>query len=200
MTGFTETLPSKKTETGAWGAIGKPYGGPEVATVPISFPIPLEEAIAASNVHYIGEFKPVKGTGDIESGSKKILNANATTGAFEPEQEITGPGIPAGALISKVIGEELTLTKAATETKTGVTLVAGTTSTTGCTGGTAAEPKADPGNLCVYAPLGSHGGIERIILAAATSASGASRSGALLLLAPLNNTAIAFGTWAVTAP
>jgi hypothetical protein len=39
-TGFTETLPSGKTETGLWG-VGE-ASGPGNQTVPISFPIPLE--------------------------------------------------------------------------------------------------------------------------------------------------------------
>ena len=49
-TGFTETLPSKKTETGTWAfnatAKGEVY-------VPISFSIPLGAPIAEHNVHYV---------------------------------------------------------------------------------------------------------------------------------------------------
>jgi hypothetical protein len=41
QTGFTETLPSGKTETGVWGGNPVPSG---FGTFPLSFPIPLAEA------------------------------------------------------------------------------------------------------------------------------------------------------------
>jgi hypothetical protein len=51
QTGFTEALPSEKTETGAWtlpakGALGS-------YSVPLSFTIPLENALSAAAVHFI---------------------------------------------------------------------------------------------------------------------------------------------------
>jgi hypothetical protein len=45
QTGFTETLPTGKTETGAWAATG-----PE-AQAAISFPIPLSASLSSSHVH-----------------------------------------------------------------------------------------------------------------------------------------------------
>lgn len=57
QTGFTDTLPSGKTETGTWafGDITEAATPPSVARfrVPISFPIPLEEGLPASQVHFI---------------------------------------------------------------------------------------------------------------------------------------------------
>lgn len=50
-TGFTETLPSEKTETGTW-AFGPMPAGVSITRVPFSFPIPLEEGVA---VNYIPE-------------------------------------------------------------------------------------------------------------------------------------------------
>jgi hypothetical protein len=48
-TGFTETLPSAKTETGTWAA--GPYGSGVIATkVPFSFPIPLAETVKVTFV------------------------------------------------------------------------------------------------------------------------------------------------------
>ena len=57
-TGFTEFLPPGKTETGTW-AFGEvteaatPPPGNARLRVPISFPIPLEEGLEASQVHFI---------------------------------------------------------------------------------------------------------------------------------------------------
>jgi hypothetical protein len=50
-TGFTETLPAKKTETGVWN-YGTSAAGAVVA--PISFTIPLARALDGTQVHYIG--------------------------------------------------------------------------------------------------------------------------------------------------
>ena len=79
--GFTERLPSKKTETGSWARPGRILrwtgicGGADLVPDP-----PWQGEIGESNVHFISEFKEpaLKGTGDIESGSKTILNAKAT--------------------------------------------------------------------------------------------------------------------------
>lgn len=49
-TGFTETLPSEKTETGTWAAV---VSGEAFA--PVSFSIPLEAVIPAANVHKTGD-------------------------------------------------------------------------------------------------------------------------------------------------
>ena len=207
LTGFTETLPSKKTETGSWGVIGAFLGGPEVAAAPISFAIPLGEGIeiGPSNVHFVAEVGSATGTGDITSGKKTVLKVKAASGEFEVGQEITGSGIPAGTLIKKYEEEELTLTKTATETKTGVTLTAGPSPfPAGCTGGTTKEPKAEPGNLCVYSPnaVGPTRGADLTheILKAGGGGSGASSSGAVVIFESMGETLYATGTWAVTAP
>jgi hypothetical protein len=71
---------------------------------------------------------------------------------------------------------------------------------TGCTGGTAAEPKADPGHLCVYTGKGENVGGFHQIIELAGSSGGASRTGAAIYFANLANTATAQGSWAVTAP
>jgi hypothetical protein len=49
-TGFTETLPSGKTETGTWGFVTTAAG---VLRVPLSFPIPLAAALSESNLHFV---------------------------------------------------------------------------------------------------------------------------------------------------
>ena len=82
---------------------------------------------------------------------------------------------------------------------------AGETAPSGCTGGTVAEPKADPGNLCVYAA--QLGGLEvlQVPPGAVTKptgeigAAGAAKSGAVLLFAPPVKQKFGQGTWAVTA-
>jgi hypothetical protein len=50
--GFTETLPSGKTETGTW-AFDRQEGGLGGERVPISFPIPLSAALGEGQVHLI---------------------------------------------------------------------------------------------------------------------------------------------------
>ena len=50
-TGFTETLPSKKTETGAWSYS---INGKGPVFTAVSFAIPLAAAIDKEHVHYIG--------------------------------------------------------------------------------------------------------------------------------------------------
>ena len=128
-TGFTETLPSGKTETGAW--LMQDEG--EVSMTSISFPIPLPAPMSASeNVRFMN----------------------------------VGEGAKAG-----------------------------------CTGGTAAAPKADPGFLCVYLSRGSG---EFIAGSAGTGeATEIGTTGALLFgveITPEGVLPYVGGTWAVTAP
>jgi hypothetical protein len=57
-TGFTEVLPPEKTETGAWSVgqvlVSDPEPGePYFETAPISFSIPLKEALPTGRTHYI---------------------------------------------------------------------------------------------------------------------------------------------------
>ncbi len=129
-TGFTETLPGEKTETGAWSVGVTAVGDNLIKRATLSFAIPLAAPLTQSQVHFV-----------------KFEEA-----APEP----------------------------------------------GCTGGTAEEPKADPGNLCVYV-----GGAESAfpfisINNPGTEAPGAGTTGAIL---QLNGAAeeSALGTWAVTA-
>jgi Collagen triple helix repeat (20 copies) len=81
LSGFTETLPPGKTETGSWVIGVTPAGTTLPLKTAISFPIPLSQSLTGTQVHFVK---------------------------------------------------------------------AGETAPTGCTGGTAAAPTAEPGNLCVY--------------------------------------------------
>ena len=69
-TGFTETLPPEKTETGTWS-----YGAANegIQRLPISFTIPLKAALAEAHVHFIDE-----------SGEEVIWNKN-----LEIHEEVT---------------------------------------------------------------------------------------------------------------
>jgi hypothetical protein len=137
-TGFTEKLPSKKTETGTWVV----SADKETAALgAISFAIPLSVALGESEVHYVGL------DGD---------QANCS--------------------------------------------------------GTAEEPSAAPGNLCVYqnqasgAEVDSHGLATSFIRPAGKPLEppfslGTSTAGAtLLFLSHEGESVTAYGTWAVTAP
>lgn len=65
------------------------------------------------------------GNGDIAAGSTKVTGLATVTGSFIPGTEIQGTGIPADTTIVSVSssGTELTLSKAATLTATGVELI-----------------------------------------------------------------------------
>jgi hypothetical protein len=128
LTGFTDTLPGEKTETGVWtvGVTAEFDNLPK--RVGISFAIPLAAPLAEGKVHFVA----------------------------------SGQAAPAG-----------------------------------CTGGTAAEPTADPGNLCVYAASPSSLTFQSLINAG-TESPGAGTTGAVLQLNG-GEEATALGTWAVTA-
>jgi hypothetical protein len=135
-TGFTEKLPSKKTETGSWTVSATDENSP--IFVPISFPIPLTTGLGAANVHYVG---------------------SAGNGSTCP--------------------------------------------------GTAEEPAAEQGNLCVYQAFVSGIEVEGEDLAVAAihvagafpPPPGAGISGAVVwLTANAGETPSSYGTWAITAP
>ena len=147
-TGFTETLPSEKTETGTW-AIGplteEANPGSSVGYyAPISFPIPLENALDETQVHFINL------TGEEEGGG--IPNRPSST----------------------------------------------------CLG-TASDPTATPGHLCVYTGEvfgGEELGNNLQLRKAAALEFGADTTGLMLgfLHSPTATPIGGFGTWAVTAP
>lgn len=207
------TLPSGKTETGAWTVTSNTTEAIGPIQASISFSIPLKAALGSSKVFYVaGEAS--SGTGDLTSGSPTITKVEGESGKFMAGQEISGTGIPAGTLISAVNtgAETLTLTANATATEPKVALTAGPSAatTTACKG-TPGAPTATKGDLCVYAteqvelapavkapfhpvnpPSGPFGGI---------TAAGADTSGALISLVSTGSSAPrrAYGTWAVTA-
>ncbi|MGA9285391.1 MAG: hypothetical protein WBV85_08105 [Solirubrobacteraceae bacterium] len=143
------TLPSGRTEAGTWSTTYNAQAAGEPGSSAISYTIPLTEAPEA---HYIGEgAEPgTAGTGEITTGSKTIEKVTKSSGTFAVGETISGPGIPAGSVINAVEEGEgkLQISEEATETTTGAALTAGLPP--GCAGGTAAEPKAEPGNLCVF--------------------------------------------------
>ncbi len=72
-----------------------------------------------------------------------------------------------------------------------------------CAGGTAADPKAAPGHLCVYAAHEANLASSDAFIRAAGEEEpviGASTAGAYLLLIPTGEGPVGWGTWAVTAP
>jgi hypothetical protein len=104
-TGFTETLPSGKTETGSW-SYG--VGAKETVIVPISFAIPLPEQLEEAQVHFVTESNPSSDCeGTVDEPSAKPGNlcvyAQATQGEFlgifRPTFGIGGTGT-GGALIA----------------------------------------------------------------------------------------------------
>ncbi|HEY5194652.1 MAG TPA: hypothetical protein VIJ39_12370 [Solirubrobacteraceae bacterium] len=103
--GFTETLPSGKTETGEWSLVRSVSGAEERDGTGVSFNIPLGTAPVA---HFIRT-----------TGKEPFYNA---TVGIEKEEERTQPECP----------------------------------------GSASDPKADAGSLCVYAS-GEEGALKNIL-------------------------------------
>jgi uncharacterized protein YjbI with pentapeptide repeats len=130
--GFTETLPTGKTETGVWDALSEGFGGGSpYQDIPLSFPIPLANRLNGTHVIFMDQGEP---------GAKP-----------------------------------------------------------GCTGGTASEPKADEGYLCVY--TGEFSKVpSAVIFNPNLNVTGAARSGAIMRVGTPSGAAFAGGTWAVTAP
>jgi hypothetical protein len=206
------TLPSEKTETGAWTVTSNTSENVGPINTTISFPIPLASALAANKVHYVVG-SPTEGHGDLTESSKTISNVTTESGQFLPGEEISGTGIPVGALITAVDSgaETLTLTANATASGTSVKLTAGVpASAAAACSGTAAAPTAAQGNLCVYATEETNIGpsvgppfhpINPPSSQPAYVFGGADTSGALLTFGPAgSNPRHAYGTWAVTAP
>lgn len=137
-TGFTATLPAEATETGAWAVESS---SASVTFFAISFPIPLEAALAGgSSVHAV------------------------TT------KEVEEHKVPAGCTVKAVEGS-------------------------------AANPLAAPGNLCVYAAkAGSLTG--GLITSPGSTADnpGTGTTGAYVVQTSEIENEHYYGTWAVTAP
>jgi hypothetical protein len=88
----------------------------------------------------------------------------------------------------------------------GVYMAEGEAAKPGCTGGTAKDPKANPGFLCVYTGLGKFKDKDQVATiksgeALGATSAGVSKTGAVLLgEEPNGGLGFAAGTWAVTAP
>jgi hypothetical protein len=168
-TGFTEILPSGKTETGVWSIgsiernaaidknkLGIPFDG---VYAPISFPIPLEVGLTADQVHYINP-----------DGQEVEWAEQGGSFTGKPVDQPTPKPCP----------------------------------------GTAADPQAEQGELCVYQASLEGAFITSQLIGPADSLSlpspffgGTGRSGALMTAAimPTSEARITgWGTWAVTAP
>ena len=133
QTGFTETLPEGKTETGAWFAES---GAAKIIHFAVSFAIPLPAAIETADAHFV------------------------------TAEQIGKSEIPAGC------------------------------------GGTSAEPKAEPGNLCVFEGEGSGGSFSEgigFIQQPGGSDTGVGTTGAVVTHQTVSENNVYRGTWAVTA-
>jgi hypothetical protein len=167
-TGFTDTLPSGKTETGAWGS-GFPEDGTGASKrfYAISFPIPLAESTTGTTPD---KDDPVKATfvGPTEASAPGCPGRG---GAKDPEE--TPETFPAAGEYTPTI------------------------------------PRAEPGNLCVYATSFQESvfnpviGFRRSVYETGTWywETGVSSTGTTLTIicGSGEQSCIATGTWAVTA-
>ncbi len=181
------TLPSGATETGSWMLLS------ENATT-LSFNVPLKAPLDASKVHLASDGT---GAGDLASGSATVENFSRSGGLFAVGDQISGEGIPAGTTIVSIETGKLTLSAAATASKTAAALTASPPAE--CPG-TAEDPKAAKGHLCVYVreffSLSEPPKIEDPGNGQLVSKPGASKAGALLVDSGFSG--FVWGTWAVT--
>jgi hypothetical protein len=92
-TGFTATLPKGKTETGTW-AFNVPAGAEGPVYTPISFSIPLPEALNNAQVHFVGTTPTAECPG-------KIAEPQATEG------NLCVYGLLPGATFVKIVNPAL---------------------------------------------------------------------------------------------
>lgn len=113
-TGFTETLPANKTETGAWSvSFTEPDEGGGVQSV--SFPIPLAAPLNAAHVKIVPQGGPVPADCEnpAHAGAAGVANPEAAPGFFCAyvgslfEGEIAEIGSPTGASGAGVSGAVL---------------------------------------------------------------------------------------------
>jgi len=191
------TLPAGQTETGSFGKIGS-----GVAFVPFSIDIPLPGPITEPNIEFNDEGEV---TGDITNGSTTVTNVTVTK-VFKVGYPIVGPGIPAGTTVEECLEggieeeecnasiDELELSNAATETKTGVTL---TGIQEECDNGegeaaSASNPEATPGYFCAFIFAGSK---PISVIDTSKGTTGVGKFGGAFLVSQQVE-----GSWAVTAP
>ncbi len=104
-TGFTETLPSEKTETGSW-SFTRSAEGESSFMLPISFPIPLEEELSEEDTKFLaageGETADCPGTAaEPKAAAGKLCVYTATLLAVLVESTLLNP---TKALFSEPIG------------------------------------------------------------------------------------------------
>lgn len=202
------TLPNEATETGAW-TFSDHFSTESVLLIPISFPIQLGEELGASHVHFLGpEAAHTTANGNLTEGSNLVENITGVTGKFAVGETISGTKIPAGTTIVKVISTTELELSANVETGGTATVSLTADLPADCTGGSATEPKAAPGSLCVYSAKPGAGGFlgneslraPEINNAGKESGNlGAGRAGALMAWAGSTQGFIGWGQWAVTA-
>lgn len=104
-TGYTNTLPKDKTETGVWTVAANSIG---YVFVPISFPIPLAAGTAGSavitNVHFLGLGETAKagegcGSGTVEKpeaepGNLCVYTSEASPAILPSNVSISDPALP----------------------------------------------------------------------------------------------------------
>jgi hypothetical protein len=113
-TGFTETLPSGKTETGIWSVLSEEEGGGAQSVVPLSFSIPLAAPLNSAHVVFLkaGETSAGKCTGTAHSptAEKGYLCVYTLFGALSGTpviESLAGPGAETtGAILSMAAPEE----------------------------------------------------------------------------------------------
>jgi hypothetical protein len=189
--------------TGATGAAGAAGGSGAAGQSVTSREVPEGEA-GKCEAHGGSEFKSV-------SGTTYACNGEAGTGGGGGGYVETLPEGKSESGIWSFKGEggegsqkvPISFPIPIAPAPANVTYVGEGTGTGGCEGGTAAEPKALPGNLCVYTG-GSNAALtlpsEFAFTNPETSAEGAGKRGTIIKFTGTTPESYGYGTWIYTAP
>lgn len=107
-------------------AFVKAFGGDVVPTIDEEQTVTLGGATGGSfSLTFESQTTGATGTGDLKAGSNEVREFEPSAGSkFVVGEELSAPGIPAGAKITAVSFDSLTLTVAATEDKTAASVSA----------------------------------------------------------------------------
>jgi len=154
---FSFTLNGSKEVTGV--TFVKAFGGDVVPTINEKQTVTLTGASGGSfALSFKSQATGATAVGDLKAGSNEVSELEPSAGStFVVGEELSGPGIPAGAKITAVTFDSLTLTAAATEDKTAAALSASLpfdASSTTVQGALEALSSLGKGNVSVTGAIG----------------------------------------------
>jgi hypothetical protein len=195
--GYPTTLPKGATETGVWAAHPNKTG--EVVDAPISFNVPLAAALAPEHVFFVQ--LPAVTTEELEHLKTEVGEKKSEVGSKKTECEAI-PSTPIEKMKKEACEGELEGEKGELASKEAALNQKEThfKELEAACPGTAVEPKAGEGDLCIYTGFLHNASIGNAFTPYSVSQAGAATTGAFLSVeATAEAPILAYGTWAVTA-